>query len=88
MQTMRDFEVYGVARERLADWIWSKYAHADPVRQLAACTACGHCESKCPQHLEIVAAIKRGREALAARCAVGTAPDQPIHRKPQGNPTP
>lgn len=70
MQTMRDFEVYGVARERLAEWIWSKYAHSDPVRQLAACTACGRCESKCPQHLEIVAAIRRGREALATQPAM------------------
>jgi predicted aldo/keto reductase-like oxidoreductase len=85
MQTMRDFEVYGVAHERLADWIWSKYAHADPVKQLAACTACGRCESKCPQHLAIIAAIRRGREALAAHSAVGTAPAQPSHRKPQGN---
>jgi len=66
MQTMRDFEVYGVPRERLAAWIWSKYAHSDPVRQLAACTACGHCETQCPQHLAIIAAIRRGRKALAA----------------------
>jgi predicted aldo/keto reductase-like oxidoreductase len=64
MQTMRDFEVYGVPHERLAEWIWSKYAHGDPVKQFAACMACGHCERQCPQHLDIIAAIRRGRESL------------------------
>jgi uncharacterized protein len=67
MQAMRDFEVYGVERERLTEWIWSKYPHQDPVAQLDACTACGNCEGKCPQHLKIIETIGRGKAALAAR---------------------
>ncbi|MFB3890736.1 MAG: aldo/keto reductase [Phycisphaerae bacterium] len=64
MQVMRDFVVYGVAQERLADWIWSKYAHEDIAAQLELCQECQTCEQKCPQHLKIIEAIRRARAVL------------------------
>jgi predicted aldo/keto reductase-like oxidoreductase len=64
METMRDFAVYGVQQDRLADWIWSKYPHADPVAELKLCQECGQCELKCPQHLKIMDAIRQAKQAL------------------------
>jgi predicted aldo/keto reductase-like oxidoreductase len=67
MQAMRDFVRYGVAEDRLADWIWSKYAHEDPIAEMAKCTACRKCENTCPQHLQIVDAIERIKAVLAGQ---------------------
>ena len=64
MQVMRDFAVYGVQSDRLADWIWSKYPHEDPVAQFKACQECKVCEQKCPQHLKIIEAFRRAKAAL------------------------
>jgi predicted aldo/keto reductase-like oxidoreductase len=64
MQHMRDFARYGVAPERLAEWIHSRYAHTDIAAELGKCVACGRCEQQCPQHLPIVAQIRRGKQAL------------------------
>lgn len=64
MQAMRDFARYGVAPERLAEWIHSKYPHQDPVAHLALCQECGECEGKCPQHLAIVEQVRRAKAAL------------------------
>ena len=65
MEAMRDFVIYGVAEEQLARWIWSKYPHSDPVAQLGACTECGECEEKCPQNLDIIQQIRKGKAAIA-----------------------
>lgn len=67
MEVMRDFVIYGVAEDRLADWIWSKYPHEDVIAQLKSCTECELCEQKCPQHLEIIAAIRRAKAALGLK---------------------
>ncbi len=64
MEVMRDFIVYGVAPERLSDWIWSKYPHEDLIGQLKLCTECKVCEQKCPQHLDIVKSIRKAKAAL------------------------
>jgi len=64
MQAMRDFALYGVAEGRLDHWLRSKYPHADIARELAKCTECGRCAEKCPQHLDIVAEIRRAKAAL------------------------
>ncbi len=64
MQAMRDFVVYGVQPERLAEWIWSKYPHQNPVEQLKLCTECGQCEEKCPQHLHIVEEIRKAKVVM------------------------
>jgi len=32
---------------------------------------CGECETKCPQHLQIVAAVRRGKIALGVPLAGG-----------------
>jgi predicted aldo/keto reductase-like oxidoreductase len=64
METMRDFVVYGVQQDRLADWIWSKYPHEDPVAEFKCCQECGQCELKCPQHLKIMDAIRQAKKAL------------------------
>ena len=64
MQAMRDFARYGVAPERLAEWIHSCYAHQDILAELAKCTECGRCEKECPQHLPIVEQIRKGKRAL------------------------
>jgi len=64
MKVMRDFAVYGVEDERLAEWIFSQYPHSDIVAELKLCTACGKCEQQCPQHLKIVEQIAKGKKAL------------------------
>ena len=69
MQAMRDSILYGVAPEKLAHWIRSKYPHHDPVKQLQLCTGCGECEQKCPQHLKIVEEIEKAKAALGIQCA-------------------
>lgn len=70
MQAMRDFVRYGVAEDRLADWVWSKYAHQDPIAEMAKCAACRKCEEICPQRLQIVAAIQRIKAVLAGQAAL------------------
>ncbi len=67
MGAMRDFVRYGVAPDRLADWIWSKYAHEDPIAEMAKCTACRKCEQTCPQHLQITDAIERIKAVLTGK---------------------
>ena len=67
MQAMRDFVLYGVNEDRLADWIHSKYPHSDVVKELDQCTECGECETKCPQKLGIVEEIRRGKAVLAGK---------------------
>ena len=64
MQAMRDFVRYGVEPARLKDWIYSKYAHQDPVAHLKLCVECRKCEQRCPQHLAIVEQIRRAKAAL------------------------
>jgi predicted aldo/keto reductase-like oxidoreductase len=67
MQHMRDFVRYGVAPERLTEWIHSRYAHQDIVAELGKCTECGRCEKECPQHLPIVEQIRKGKLALGVK---------------------
>ena len=74
MQTMRDYERYGVAPELLTEWIRSRYAHLDIVADIAKCTECGRCEIQCPQHLSIVAQIRKGKQALGVPVKQGTTP--------------
>ena len=64
MLAMRDFARYGVAEGRFAAWIHSRYAHMDPIAHLGLCVECGACLQKCPQHLPIVAAIRRAKKAM------------------------
>lgn len=64
MKAMRDFEIYGVVGERLTDWLWSCYPHQNIAEKIQACTECGQCEEKCPQHLKIVEQIRRAKNAL------------------------
>lgn len=64
MQSMRDFARYGIAPERLKEWIHSCYAHQDIVAEIAKCTECGQCEKECPQHLPIVEQIRKGKAVL------------------------
>ncbi|KKL16910.1 hypothetical protein LCGC14_2490850 [marine sediment metagenome] len=65
MGAMRDFVVYGVAEGDLRHWLLSKYPHQSLPDVLACCTECGECEEKCPQKLEIIEAIRQGKELLA-----------------------
>jgi hypothetical protein len=67
MQHMRDFARYGVAPERLTEWIHSRYAHQDIAVEIAQCIECGRCEKECPQHLPIVEQIRRGKKALGVK---------------------
>ena len=65
MQAVRDFVLYGVNEDRLADWVHSKYPHSDIVKELGQCAECRECETKCPQKLAIVEQIRRGKAVLA-----------------------
>ena len=60
MKVMRDFVRYGVAKDRLQHWILSQYPHSNIRKELAKCTACKQCESKCPQHLQDRRADREG----------------------------
>ncbi|MGQ9660914.1 MAG: aldo/keto reductase [Kiritimatiellia bacterium] len=71
METMRDFAIYRVAEENLGHWIDSKYPHQNIRENIARCVECGECVTKCPQHLQIVAAIRRGKTALGVPLATG-----------------
>jgi len=64
MQAMRDFAMYGVKQERLGHWLLSKYPHTSLPDLLRRCVECGKCEQKCPQELDIVAQIQRGKALL------------------------
>jgi len=64
MKAMRDFAMYGVKRAQLAHWIFSQYPHNDIRKELAKCTGCRTCETKCPQHLQIVENIERAIAAV------------------------
>jgi hypothetical protein len=67
MEAMRDFAVYGVDENRLADWLWSRYPHSSVTDDLGKCIECGLCETKCPQHLKIIDSIRTGKEALGVK---------------------
>ncbi|MCX7591535.1 MAG: aldo/keto reductase [Kiritimatiellae bacterium] len=69
METMRDFVVYRVAGAQLAHWIDSKYPHQNIRENIAKCVECGECEGKCPQHLDIVSQIRRGKKVLGVPSA-------------------
>ncbi len=62
MQAMRDFVVYGVAKDRLKKWLYSRYPHTVLDEHLAKCTQCGECEEKCPQNLPIMEQIRQAKE--------------------------
>ena len=47
--------------------ILSRYPHQDIFKHLAQCEECGDCQLKCPQHLEIVAAVRKGKKALGVK---------------------
>jgi predicted aldo/keto reductase-like oxidoreductase len=63
MQAMRDFGLYA-AGDSLADWLTAKYIGRDPMAELGLCIECGWCEEQCPQHLDIIAEIRRAVAAL------------------------
>lgn len=65
MQALRDYRIYGVRKEDLKNWIYSKYVHdVLPEVQLERCVECGLCQKKCPQKIEIVESIRRTKELL------------------------
>lgn len=67
MQAMRDFAVYGVRADDLPHWILSQFPHQDIHADLAKCSECGQCQDKCPQHLQIVESIRKGKDALGVK---------------------
>ncbi|MDD4889281.1 MAG: aldo/keto reductase [Phycisphaerae bacterium] len=67
MQVMRDFEIYRVKAKDLTHWILSKYPHQNIRELMAKCCECAQCQEKCPQHLEIVESIRKGKAALGVK---------------------
>jgi len=62
MQAMNTYQIYGslrVARER-----FRRYLKKQPGPD--ACTECGECVEKCPQHLDIPARLKEAADLFAA----------------------
>lgn len=67
MKAMRDFSVYGVAESDLRHWLLSKYPHKNISEHLGKCTECEACQLKCPQHLQIVQTIRKGKAAMGVK---------------------
>ena len=56
-QKYNEARVYGL-------WDQAKAAYASLREKAEACTECGECEDKCPQHIPIPEQLKQAREAL------------------------
>ena len=67
MQVMRDFAIYGVAEKDLRHWMLSQYPHQNVFEHLAKCQECGDCQLKCPQHLQIVEAVRKVKAARGVK---------------------
>ena len=59
----RVYDLWGSARQGYAAIGASEW---DKDRNAGACTECGLCESKCPQHIKIRAQLKEAAAALRA----------------------
>jgi predicted aldo/keto reductase-like oxidoreductase len=64
MQAVRDHAIYGRGQS-LARWLGDTYLGQSPEEELALCVECGWCEEQCPQHLEIIEEIRKGKAAFA-----------------------
>ena len=65
MQIMRDFDISGMAADKLGQYLRNRYIGRDVAEWLDECIGCGICEDNCPQHLGIIAQIERARAAVA-----------------------
>jgi predicted aldo/keto reductase-like oxidoreductase len=65
MQVMRDYAIYGAEAGTLTDWLRANYIGGSPQEELELCIECGWCEEQCPQHLEIIAEIRKAKDAFA-----------------------
>ena len=50
--------------DAVEDSRWSYRVFVKPENRADQCTQCGECEEKCPQHIEIMDALKEAHQLL------------------------
>ncbi len=60
-------EVFGLKQPAMDRYRWYSNPRSGEKNDASACTACGKCETKCPQHISIIDSLAKAHQLLTGK---------------------